>query len=93
MSLDTIDLVLELESRFDVKLSDEQCGKVRTVGDVARLVQAERQRPRSKMSLAVSPIMEERQLVEIVREIVAKHVHLPIETVQSNSRFLEDLGV
>jgi acyl carrier protein len=38
MGLDTVELVLDLEDRFGVTLPDAECGRTRTVADVAALV-------------------------------------------------------
>lgn len=38
MGLETVEIVMEIEERFDVKLSDSECSRVRTVGDLAMLV-------------------------------------------------------
>jgi acyl carrier protein len=38
MGLDTVELILRVEETFDVSLPDEDCGSIRTVGDLYRLV-------------------------------------------------------
>ncbi len=38
MGLETVELVMEIEQRFDIKLSDAEFSRVRTVGELASLV-------------------------------------------------------
>ena len=38
MGLDTVELVLRVEETFDVILPDDECGNVKTVGDLYRLI-------------------------------------------------------
>lgn len=37
-SLDSVEMVLELESEFDIKIEDEEIAKLVTVGDVVNLI-------------------------------------------------------
>ena len=37
-SIDLVDLISELEERFDVSIPDEAIDDLRTVGDIARLI-------------------------------------------------------
>jgi len=39
-SLDVVELVMELEDNFDVKIPDEDYDKIRTVGDVVSYIEA-----------------------------------------------------
>lgn len=41
MGLETVEIVLEVEERFGVKLADDKCSRVRTVAELAGLVLAE----------------------------------------------------
>jgi len=35
-----VDIILEMESEFDVEIGDEDADKVRTVGDAVRIIEA-----------------------------------------------------
>jgi len=37
-SLDTVELVMELEDEFDLSIPDEEAEKIRTVGDAVRYI-------------------------------------------------------
>lgn len=39
-SLDLVELVMTMEERFDVKISDEEAGQIKTVGDAVDYVMA-----------------------------------------------------
>ncbi|PGK51184.1 acyl carrier protein [Priestia megaterium] len=39
-SLDTVELVMELEEAFDIEISDEDAEGIQTVGDVVRYIEA-----------------------------------------------------
>ena len=39
-SLDTVELIMELEDAFDIEISDGEAEKVQTVGDVVRYIEA-----------------------------------------------------
>ncbi|MFV1959565.1 MAG: acyl carrier protein [Planctomycetota bacterium] len=38
-SLDTVELVMELEDEFDLSIPDEEAEKIRTVGDAIRYIE------------------------------------------------------
>ena len=37
-SLDTVELVMEFEQKFDMEIPEEEAGKIQTVGDVIRYI-------------------------------------------------------
>jgi acyl carrier protein len=39
-SLDTVEFIMALESEFDISIPDEQAGKLETVGDVIKYIEA-----------------------------------------------------
>ncbi|MDO5395098.1 MAG: acyl carrier protein [Bacteroidales bacterium] len=38
-SLDTVDLIMEFEKEFDIKIPDEQAEKIQTVGDAIKYIE------------------------------------------------------
>lgn len=41
-SLDAVEIVLEIETRFDIKVSDEEIAKLNTVKDIIDLVESKK---------------------------------------------------
>lgn len=39
-SLDTVDLIMEFEKEFGIKISDEEAEKIQTVGDAIKYIEA-----------------------------------------------------
>lgn len=39
-SLDTVDLIMELEKEFGIKIPDEEAEKIQTVGDAIKYIEA-----------------------------------------------------
>lgn len=39
-SLDTVDLIMEFEKEFDIKIPDEEAEKIKTVGDAIAFIEA-----------------------------------------------------
>ena len=39
-SLDSVEIVLELESAYDIKIEDEEIQNLKTVGDIMKLVES-----------------------------------------------------
>lgn len=42
-SLDTVELVMELEDKFGISISDEEAEKIQTVGDAVKYIEAHAQ--------------------------------------------------
>lgn len=53
MGLDSVELVIEVEERFDVTISDEEAGAIRTVGDLLELVDQRVKRRQSTTCLSL----------------------------------------
>lgn len=39
-SLDTVDLIMEFEKEFDIKIPDEKAEEIKTVGDAIKFIEA-----------------------------------------------------
>ena len=87
MGLDSYDLVLSVEQHFGVDLPDEKLAQVKSVGHLARLVEAELH----DVGVPVPPD-KFRVLLEVIR-ITAEHNGVAVDRVRSDTRFVEDLGM
>ena len=50
-SLDTVELVMELEEEFDIQIPDEQAAKIRTVGEAIEYIEKEQAKKDGKCSI------------------------------------------
>lgn len=81
MGLDAVEIVMEVEDRFDVKISDEECEGVRTVADLAALVI--KRLPRSE-----GPCPTAREFFAI-RKLMVTHSGIERRRVRPKARLTE----
>lgn len=97
MGLDSVELMLEVEDEFKIRLSDPECEGVRTVADLVALVMAHLPRSAGAGLTAGAAAVEraagERAVLERVRWLTARQLGIPIERVEAESRFVEDLEI
>jgi len=87
MGLDGVELVMELESRFDVRLSDPVIGEARTVRQLADLIF-------SKLPNEQQALPNQRQVVlDEVRRLTAQQLGLRLDKVRPESDFVRDLRI
>jgi len=91
MGLQLVELVLELEERFKVRISDEECERVTTVAEMAAVVS--KQLKLDAQSRDVQQTLTEQQVLDLVRAIIAVEMRMPIDKVLPESRLVQDLGV
>lgn len=92
MGLDTVEIVLGVEARFGIEISDAEASSCRTVGQlnqcIARLV-AERATASAGHPIAPEPDLTWPLLVSIVVEIG----RVPAERVRPEAEWGRDLGM
>ena len=81
MGLDSVELVMEVEDRFGIKIEDEEATKICTVGDMFRIV-------REKVQHS-----SDEQLWESLRGLIAEELRVPVQEIRPESRFVEDLNM
>lgn len=91
MGLQLVEIVLELEARFKVRISDEECERVTAVAEMAAVVSNQLQI--DKQSRDVRQSLTEQQVLGMVRAIIAVEMRMPIDKVLPESRLVKDLGV
>lgn len=101
MGLDLVEIMMDIEERFGVRLPDDGVGRCRTVADLAGLTTTmlERQKAAHPPTSPVQPLPEvlseriDPEVLEVVRGIVARAVPAPVERVLAEARLREDLGL
>jgi acyl carrier protein len=81
--LDAVELILELEDQFDIRLSEEDALSARTVGDVYRLVLSK------QPEKLLAPVCLSQMAFYRIRRALAPHVGGDARTIQPGTRFDE----
>ena len=91
MGLDSVEIVLELEREFKIRVPDDEAERVRTVDDLVALV------IRALNASEDPPVLDDAHLrtivFEKVRDIVAEIIGIDARRVVPSARLIEDLGV
>lgn len=85
MSLDSVELVLEVEKEFDIVISDEDASKIITVGNFRDLI------IRSLQEKGMNP--NEGEVMQKLRAIVVEQIGAPPDQVTPEAEFVRDLGL
>ena len=83
MGLDDVEILLEIEDEFEIKVTDEEAQAVITAGDLADLVAGK---------IADQGLRPE-TVFERVRIILAEQMHVSIARIERSTRLIEDLGI
>jgi acyl carrier protein len=87
MGLDSIEIVMEIQDEFEVRIPDEDAEQLRTVGDIIDYVERRlREIPRPPASA------KDRAAAERVVRIVAETLRVDPASITRDSRLAEDLG-
>jgi len=80
MGLDTVELVMAFEEAFDIHIEDSDAAKMTTPGHVTEYVSQQVQENDQSIIL--------RRIIEIT----SAQLGIPIEKINKDSHFVEDLG-
>ncbi len=88
MGLESVEIVLDCEDAFGIKLKDEDCSNVYTVGELQELCirEFQTQRPDQELSSTARRLM-----IHQVRVIVSETLGVPYDKAVPDARFIEDL--
>ena len=86
MGLDTVELILAVESEFGIDIPDEDAARLTTPGALSDYIG---QRLRS---CGVSPVPNEDEIWHKVKSLVVKHLGVKPTVVTHDAQFVRDLG-
>jgi hypothetical protein len=85
VGLDTVELVLEIETAFGIAIPDDEASQLRTVGDLQRFVVAAR-------AAAGRPLPAEEVWTQLC-EILERRYAIPRSRITPEARIVADLGL
>tara|TARA_R110000744_G_scaffold183995_1_gene303394 strand:+ start:137 stop:412 length:276 start_codon:yes stop_codon:yes gene_type:complete len=88
MGLESVEIVLDCEDAFGIKLKDEDCSNVCTVGDLQelRVREFQAQHPEQRLSSITRRLM-----IHQIRVIVSETLGVDYDKTVPQARFVEDL--
>ncbi|GAB4547802.1 MAG: hypothetical protein Tsb0013_07880 [Phycisphaerales bacterium] len=95
MGLDSVELVMEVEDRFDVRLEEGPVERIRRVEELAAYVW-------DLLQLETDDLKPDRRpaharsyeaVVDEIRRLTSRQLHIPIEDIKPESEFVRDLGM
>jgi acyl carrier protein len=84
MGLDTVELIVEIEKRFDISIPDKDAENIATIGQLADYVHTH-QKPGYKI--------EKKEIDQITIHLVSTLIGIPKEEIMLYHSFTNDLGM
>jgi len=84
MGLDTVELVLSVEQRFAISISDQDAEKVETVGDLVGCV-------RDKLLAQGRSTPDEQMIFEVIKQILITENGIDERKINLTATFIDDL--
>lgn len=94
MGLDSIEIVMELEERFRIKIPDEDAEQVKTVGELAELVlrRVAIESRAGELGMPGDPANAREFAIREVSTICAGVIGMDVNRIKPDSSLVEDLG-
>ena len=90
MGLDAVEIVLELERILEIAIPDRVGDRLWRVRDLEDLMLRLR---REQLAPGVVASVSDQAVRQVVRDVIAKEMALPVETVSPDARLVGDLGI
>lgn len=87
MGLDTVELVLLVEARFNLDLSDEALSGISRVGEFCDLLHARLNPP------GQPPGPDKARIYDALEDLLVQHFRVPAARITPQARFVADLGL
>lgn len=84
MGLDVVELIVEIESTFDISIPDEKAERIATVGQLVDYVYT-RQKPSHKI--------EKQEVEKHIIHLVSTLIDIPVNEIELHHSFTTDLGM
>ncbi|AYB32702.1 hypothetical protein [Chryseolinea soli] len=86
MGLDTVELLINMEKRFNISIPDQEAGQIYTVQDFVNCIYA-------KISMHPEKAMDIREVERIVIHIVSESSGIPVSEIKLTHSITDDLGL
>jgi len=86
VGLDTVEFLLFAEKKFAIKITDEEAGKIYTIGEFSALCY-------SKLQLQEHCSLDEEQVFSRLKQILYKHFLNSDVVISRNHLIVKDLGL
>jgi acyl carrier protein len=90
MGLDSVEIVFELESVFEIRIPDRAGDRLWRVRDFEDLVVRLRH---EQLPAEVAASVSDPELRQVVRDVIAREMALPLERVTPDAYLVKDLGI
>lgn len=89
--MDSVELLVEIEAYFEIKISSTEVETIETVGDFQQCILA---KLRNKKSInANTPYYETADIFEILQKIIHQKLKVPLSKITPFARITNDLGI
>lgn len=86
MGLDTVELIINMEKRFDISIPDQEAEQIHIVQDYVNCVYA-------KISIHPEKIMDIKEVERIVIDIISEASGIPVNEIKLSHSVTGDLGM
>ena len=86
MGLDTVEVVINIEKKYKIEISDEDAASIATIGEIAAYIVV-------TTKLQNNDEYEFDDVVDYLKNMIHKDFDVPLEKIEINSHVVFDLGL